>query len=1318
LPSGSLPSGSLPSGSLPSGSLPSGSLDAYASAARRSLMGIAMDPYATVQTIDRNTYDLQENLYVRVVGPYSLATPFTLQVTVDGGICGAIQAVPSTLSVISGPALDPGTHTSLILTHSGRLSGTAAEVATALASLQSLATRSEVNGVVIDLADPKYQRVAWANTQADQYLGCPSAKNMVANEIKRVIDAYRAANTSGSATTLQYIVLAGGADVIPFFQVQDVAGLANEREYVVPVAPSTASEAGLKSGLVQGQDGYGSQVDLAQAGHTIAVPDLAVGRLVDTASDISAAVNAYIETSGVVAPDSSLVTGYDFVGDAAQAIKAEIDAGTASTADTLIQAPGLPPSDTSAWTADDLRTKLLAGGHDIAVLSGHFSAGNLLAADYRTNLAASEIAQSTTDLTNVIVLALGCHGGYSVPSVDLLDGASPAPDWAKAFLHKGAAGFVAATGYAYGDTELTEYGERLFVALARQIRTGSGPIALGKALVAAKRQYLAETAQLTGIDEKTVVEMALYGLPMMKINLPGQRLPAPAEDSIIGSTTPVADGPGVPLGLSSAGVSLSPSVTSHTVPLENLESGSTVTTSYLSGVDGVIANPFEPIYPKEVHNVSVSDRVLRGVAFRGGTYADQNGVTPLTTAPAIDTSVAHRSFYTDVFYPNQTWLPNYYDALDGGATRLVAFPAQFKSSAPDVTDGTLRTFSALNLRLYYLPSDWAAPDSSATVKAAAVGAAPSILGASAVENNGSVVFSVNAQSDGSADVQAVWVVYTGKAGTPSYGQWRPLDLARSTSDPTLWEGTLALGSGAQAQDIQFMVQAVGGAGLTTLATNLGAYYAATPSTPTTPPPPPVQTVLALQSPPASGVYLKDRSFSILLTAAGNPLGGKRITLDIGGQQTQATTDSSGRATLTLKPVVIPGSYTVQVSFRGDADYLGSTDARAFTVAKDSTSVSVTPPSAMVQPNQPTPIVAVVHDSAGQALGGKSVVFVIHNSVQHFARSVIADYLGNAPLGTVPLPAGTYVVDAYFNGTIPIDADHTLTLDDDYYTSSNHLGTSLTIVDQSDSTPPTISASATKADNTPYTVGSWTNQTVTVHFTCDDTGSGLASCPADQTFSTDGVFTASGTATDNANNSASTTFGPVQIDKTAPMLNPVVSPNPVVLGATAIASAGATDGGSGVASQSCDIVDTTSVGSKSVSCTATDNAGNTASAPASYSVIYSFSGFFQPVDPLPTLNVAKAGSGIPVKFSLAGNQGLNVFAAGYPQSQSFNCSSDAPSDTVEEVVTVSVSGLKYDATANQYIYSWKTSTNWANTCRQLVVKFIDGTIVRANFKFTK
>jgi hypothetical protein len=88
----------------------------------------------------------------------------------------------------------------------------------------------------------------------------------------------------------------------------------------------------------------------------------------------------------------------------------------------------------------------------------------------------------------------------------------------------------------------------------------------------------------------------------------------------------------------------------------------------------------------------------------------------------------------------------------------------------------------------------------------------------------------------------------------------------------------------------------------------------------------------------------------------------------------------------------------------------------------------------------------------------------------------------------------------------------------------------------DATAPTISASAKNADNSTYTAGTWTKQTVTVHYTCGDptvngTSSGVATCPSDQVFSSDTSTTASGTATDNAGNSADSSFQ-VKVDKTA------------------------------------------------------------------------------------------------------------------------------------------------------------------------------------------
>jgi hypothetical protein len=997
-------------------------------------------------------------------------------------------------------------------------------------------------------------RVAFANTQADQNLACPSAKNTVAKEIKNVVDAYRLANH-----TLQYIVLAGGADVIPYFQTQDVSGLANEKDYVPPVAPSTASEAGLATNLVQGQDAYGSKVDITQAGLTLALPDLAVGRLVDSASDISAAVNAYITANGLMVPHSTLITGYDFVGDAAVAVKNEMDAGTNSTADTLIQSPGLPPTDPSAWTASQLRTKLLAGNFDIAMLSGHFSAGNLLAADYVSQLSAAEIAQSATDLSNVLFLALGCHGGYSIPNSDVFDGISPDPDWAKTFLRKGAAGYISATGYAYGDTELTEYGERLFLLMARQLRTGSGPVSVGQAVVKAKQQYLAETAQLTGIDQKTLVEMTLYGLPMMKVDMPGARLTPPAENSIVSSTTAVTTGPGASFGLHSSVVAVNPVVSTHTKALQNLSDNTTVTTTYLSGADGVVANPFEPIYPKQIYNVSTSGRELRGVALRGGTYTDLGGIVPLTSAPTTETSTAHLSYNTNVFYPTQTWAPNYYDTISGGNTRLIVFPAQFQSGAPGAINGTLRKFGQLNLQLYYLPNNWTNAGSPAATKAAAVSAAPTILGASGVKNGNNVNFSINVAAEGSAGVQAVWVLYTGKAGSVYHGTWAPLDLTKNPDDPTLWNGTLALQAGANANDILFMVQVVGGAGLTTLATDLGAYYRITPQN-ATQLPPPAATTLTLQSPPASGTYLKVSTFHLLLESSGQPLAGQFVTLDIGGQQASGITNASGQVTLNLTLVVRPGDYTAQASFAGNPEYLGSNDVSAFTVNRDSTTLTITPATASVLVNQPTPFVAVVRDSSGRPLGGRSVVFIIHNSTHMFAKSVIADYQGKAALGAVPLSFGTYTVDAYFNGTIPVNP--IITLSDDYYESSSRLGLSLQIK------------------------------------------------------------------------------------------------------------------------------------------------------------MFTFTGFFDPVKNPPVMNQMNAGRAVPLKFSLGGNQGLAIFATGYPKSVAIQCSTLNPIDAVEQTTTAGSSSLSYDPATGTYTYVWKTDKSWAGTCRRLSVQFIDGQTYTLNFTFTK
>jgi hypothetical protein len=114
--------------------------------------------------------------------------------------------------------------------------------------------------------------------------------------------------------------------------------------------------------------------------------------------------------------------------------------------------------------------------------------------------------------------------------------------------------------------------------------------------------------------------------------------------------------------------------------------------------------------------------------------------------------------------------------------------------------------------------------------------------------------------------------------------------------------------------------------------------------------------------------------------------------------------------------------------------------------------------------------------------------------------------------------------------------------------------------------------------------------------------------------------------------------------------------------------------------------------------------------------FQFTGFFAPVDNLPVVNVMKAGSSVPVKFSLGGNQGLDIFAAGSPVSRVVGCDAGSVQATVDETVAASSSGLKYDAALDQYVYVWKTGKGWGGSCRQLDLTFTDGTKQSARFRF--
>lgn len=116
-------------------------------------------------------------------------------------------------------------------------------------------------------------------------------------------------------------------------------------------------------------------------------------------------------------------------------------------------------------------------------------------------------------------------------------------------------------------------------------------------------------------------------------------------------------------------------------------------------------------------------------------------------------------------------------------------------------------------------------------------------------------------------------------------------------------------------------------------------------------------------------------------------------------------------------------------------------------------------------------------------------------------------------------------------------------------------------------------------------------------------------------------------------------------------------------------------------------------------------------------IWPKTGFELPIKNPPALNLQKAGSTVPIKFSLDGDRGMEIFVADYPKSSVIECASNPETAGDESILTSGRTLMTYNPVSGLYEVKWRTFKSWRGTCRQLVILFSDGTYLRANFKFT-
>ena len=897
--------------------------DAYGGAQTAALIGVSAHVGLSPEQIARNTWDNSGYFYVRVRGhngAFDASLPFTIEIKVTDVACTGVTLTDTPLTgftALSGKK-------TVILTNTAQFpSGTNT---TALrAKLDTFAARAEIAGAVVDLKD--VPGVASAYTVWNGAQDCPAAANIVARRIRDVIAAYRAANPS-----LAYVVLAGNDHVVPFFRIPDQSGLGSEKDYRPAVLDPTASQASLRFGYVLTQDFYGSKAPISRFDHELYVPDLAVGRLVESVGDISAVIDAYTAANGVVAPTSALVSGYDFLADTAGFIAAQLQANALTTDAQLIQPVGEPPTGPNAWTATQLRAKLFGPStYGILSLNSHFSGNSMLAADYATRVLSNEISSlpaSDLRFRNSLILSTGCHSGYNIVDPEATALTQPI-DWAQALASRGAT-LVGGTGYQYGDTDFMKYSEKILGDVVLELRYGTGPISIGAALTNAKRTYLSSLVALKGIDEKAMAEATLYGLPMLGYNLPAAgRIARPSNGTTL---TPLAlTSPG----LSSADFSPTYQLNANTRQLTQLGTNVLSTATYFDASGNIAVAPGAPVLPQTTDAVGVAGKALRGAVLLSADYADITPMLPFTDVATTEVRGAHAQYVTGVFTPVRP-----FDLNQFAGANLITTPFQYRSTNGGPT-GTGRKITSPSFRLYY----------STLTDTRALAASPVVYNVELLPDSDPTKVRVNVlvgargpiSGTSALGVQDVYVTYTGETG-PLNGHWASVALTRvsATSGNGIgfafqYTGVIPRGT-TPANDVRALVQAVGGNGLVTWASNDGAYYRIVTETATASDPK-IATSVTLSLASSTGTYRSLLPVRARLTTGAGGLNGKVVSFRSGGvridavTQTDLATGQAGWASAQLPLLAAPGQTALNVGFQEDEDYLGSGAETALTVTR-------------------------------------------------------------------------------------------------------------------------------------------------------------------------------------------------------------------------------------------------------------------------------------------------------------------------------------------------------------------------------------------------
>jgi hypothetical protein len=429
-------------------------------------------------------------------------------------------------------------------------------------------------------------------------------------------------------------------------------------------------------------------------------------------------------------------------------------------------------------------------------------------------------------------------------------------------------------------------------------------------------------------------------------------------------------------------------------------------------------------------------------------------------------------------------------------------------------------------------------------------------------------------------------------------------------------------------------------------------------------------------------------------------------------------------------VVVPASFSVEATGPGGA--VATFSASATDVVDGGVTTTCSPASGAPFALGVSTVTCSATDAAGNTGTASFVVTVVDTTPPDLSLPGDQVLEATGPGGAAASFAATAsdIVDGAITPTCSASSGDTFPLGSTLVscTATDAAGNSASgsfTISVVDTTPPAITV---PADVTAEATGP-SGAAVTFATSASDIVDGAitptCSSPSGDTFPL-GSSTVTCSATDAAGNTGTASFTITVVDTTPPT---VTVPADITTDPTSLGGAVVTYGGEsgsdlvdGPVSVSC-VPPSGSLfgfGPTTVTCSATDAAGNTGSGTFTVTVNdLTFRGFYQPVD-MAALNTVKGGSTVPVKWELFGAGGLEftstaAVVAGWPKAQKVDCGSLGAlgEDAIETTATGGTS-LRYDVTAGQFIYNWQTPKQ-AGTCWRLDVKFVDGSTKSASFK---